>query len=283
MTEIVKIQEEKAVTTSLKVAEVFGKRHADVLRAIENMECPQEFKERNFAFMLKIRNLANGGKRKEPYYEITRQGFTLLAMGFTGKKAMQFKVAYIEAFDAMEEQIRKMQKNPLTRNETALVFQMINFFKYLEHCRKIEEEHKRDYVSQRITNNTSYSFWSKEFHRMRNNLLGIGNSKSIKEKYKEYYIKNPKYEYDPKRNKFAMIFTMDKYEPLRHAIADFLKLELKPDGYTLQMASEAKDLAKRGKVKIEKNNETNLLQEKEEDLIDFKSLKKLANKLLQIP
>jgi len=49
------------------------------------------------------------------------------------------------------------------------------------------------------------------------------------------------------------------------------------------MTSEAKDLSKRGKVKIEKSNESNLLRNKEEDLIDFKSLKKLANKLLQIP
>jgi len=283
MTEIVKIQEEKAVTTSLKIAEVFGKKHTHVLRDIkkllEDMEKAGKSGESNFG----LSSYKSEQNKVLLMYLISKNGFTLLAMGFTGEKALRFKLAYIEAFDTMEEQIREMQKNPLTRNETALVFQMINFFKYLEHCRKIEEEHKRDYVSQRITNNTSYSFWAKEFNRMRNNLLGIGNSKSIKEKYKEYYIKNPKYEYDPKRNKFAMIFTMDKYEPLRHAIADFLKLELKPDGYTLQMASEAKDLAKRGKVKIEKNNETNLLQEKEEDLIDFKSLKKLANKLLQIP
>jgi len=281
MTEIVKIQEEKAVTTSLKVAEVFGKRHDHVMRDIRKiinqtkaLEDAPKFGEISYKDKYGRSNTA---------FTMDKDAFTLLVMGYSGEKAMEFKVAYINAFNAMEEQIREMQKNPLTRNETALVFQMINFFKYLEHCRKIEEEHKRDYVSQRITNNTSYSFWAKEFNRMRNNLLGIGNSKSIKEKYKEYYIKNPKYEYDPKRNKFAMIFTMDKYEPLRHAIADFLKLELKPDGYTLQMASEAKDLAKRGKVKIEKNNETNLLQEKEEDLIDFKSLKKLANKLLQIP
>jgi len=283
MTDIVKIQEEKALTTSLKIAEVFGKRHDNVVRDIKKLVLDIGEEDKSGLLKFEESSYTNRQNKKQPMYFLNKDAFVMLTMGYTGKKAVGFKLAYIEAFNAMEEQIREMQKNHLTRNETALVFQMINFFKYLEHRRKIEEEHKRDYVSQRMTNNTSYSFWAKEFNRMRNNLLGIGNSKSIKEKYKEYYIKNPKYEYDPKRNKFAMIFTMDKYEPLRHAIADFLKLELKPDGYTLQMASEAKDLAKRGKVKIEKNNETNLLQEKEEDLIDFKSLKKLANKLLQIP
>lgn len=75
---------------------------------------------------------------------------------------------------------------------------------------------------------------------------------------------------------------MDKYEPIRHAIADFLKLELHSDGYTLKLANQAKDLAKRGNVGIELNNESNLFQEKDEELVDMSKLKYLASSLLEI-
>ena len=93
----------RATTTSLKIAEVFGKRHADVIRAIKSIETPDNFNERNFALV----EYTDAKGEKRPAYQITRDGFTLLAMGFTGEKAMQFKIAYIEAFNAMEEQLRQ--------------------------------------------------------------------------------------------------------------------------------------------------------------------------------
>jgi len=73
-------------TTSLDIAEKFGKRHKDVLKAMRNLECPEDFTRRNFA----------PGRRKtrageEEYYIISRDGFTLLAMGFTGKESIQWK------------------------------------------------------------------------------------------------------------------------------------------------------------------------------------------------
>ncbi len=79
-----------------------------------------------------------------------------------------------------------------------------------------------------------------------------------------------------------MVFSTDKYEPIRHAIADFLKLELHTDGYTLKLANQAKDLAKRGGVALEVCNETNLFQEKDETLIDMSKLKHLAATLLEV-
>ena len=88
-------------TTSLKMAEVFGKRHDLVLRAIRTLNAPAEFVARNFAGYTYI--AANG--KQNPAYQITRDGFTLLAMGFTGKEAMRFKVAYIEAFNAMARKL----------------------------------------------------------------------------------------------------------------------------------------------------------------------------------
>lgn len=99
----VELKDGKAVTTSLKIAEVFGKQHKDVLRAIEKLECPDEFARRNFA----PGSYKDANNQDRPMYIVTRDGFTLLAMGFTGKAAMQFKVAYIEAFNAMERTIRE--------------------------------------------------------------------------------------------------------------------------------------------------------------------------------
>jgi Rha family phage regulatory protein len=93
----------KAVTTSRKVAEVFEKEHKHVLEAIRKMEIPEYFNEPNFRPAEYID--AKGEPR--PEYLITRDGFTLLAMGFTGKKAMQFKIAYIEAFNAMEKALQE--------------------------------------------------------------------------------------------------------------------------------------------------------------------------------
>ena len=103
MKELVQMINGKAVTTSRKVAEVFEKKHCDVLRAIRELEVPEDFNERNFA---SVEYIDQKGE-KRPEYLITRDGFTILAMGFTGKKAMQFKIAYIEAFNAMEAQLKE--------------------------------------------------------------------------------------------------------------------------------------------------------------------------------
>lgn len=96
----------QATTTSLQVAEKFNKRHDDVLKAVRNLECPPEFHARNFAAMSVDVIVGNGAVRQSPAYTITRDGFTLLAMGFTGKEAAQWKVKYIAAFNKMEAMLR---------------------------------------------------------------------------------------------------------------------------------------------------------------------------------
>lgn len=103
---LVTVENNQAVTTSLKVAEVFGKPHHNVLRDIRNLECSSDFQEINFEFSFYIRKLPHNATKKEPMYYITRDGFTFLAMGFTGKVAAQFKEAYINAFNEMESKLR---------------------------------------------------------------------------------------------------------------------------------------------------------------------------------
>lgn len=91
-----------ATTTSNQIAEHFGKRHADIIRAIRKLDCSPEFNERNFALV----EYADPKGEQRPAYTITRDGFVFLAMGFTGKEAAQWKEAYIEAFNAMESALQ---------------------------------------------------------------------------------------------------------------------------------------------------------------------------------
>ncbi|EMN7737767.1 Rha family transcriptional regulator [Escherichia coli] len=97
----------QAVTSSLAVADFFSKRHDDVLKKIRILDCSPEFCARNFAETSILVRQPNGGTRKLPCYQITRDGFAFLAMGFTGKRAAQFKEAYINAFNQMEKQLSK--------------------------------------------------------------------------------------------------------------------------------------------------------------------------------
>lgn len=101
---LVEVHSDKATTTSLKVAEIFGRNHFDILKAIKNLECSPEFNACNFAAVEYLD--AKGEKR--PAFEMTKNGFVFLAMGFTGAKAAEFKEAYINAFDAMEKTLRSM-------------------------------------------------------------------------------------------------------------------------------------------------------------------------------
>lgn len=97
----------KAITTSLMVAKVFGKEHKDVLKAIRNLDCSPEFTARNFAPCFYLKELRNNVTLKAPFYQMTRDGFTFLAMGFTGKVAAKFKEDYINAFNEMERRLRE--------------------------------------------------------------------------------------------------------------------------------------------------------------------------------
>lgn len=90
------------VTTSLIVAEVFGKRNSDVLRDIRNLNCSDDFRERNFALMVIMKELPQGGAQKTEYYEMTKDGFSFLVMGYTGAKAGEFKEKFINEFNRRE-------------------------------------------------------------------------------------------------------------------------------------------------------------------------------------
>lgn len=112
----------KPMCTSNDIARHFGKQHKNVLQAIDMLELPDDFRQLNFQPI----EYTDERGRKQPCYQITRDGFTLLAMGFTGKRAMAWKLAYLAAFNAMEAQLmidadRALQPPSLLRRRWLVV------------------------------------------------------------------------------------------------------------------------------------------------------------------
>jgi Rha family phage regulatory protein len=88
-------------TTSLLVAEKFGKLHKNVLQSISRLECSEEFSRLNF----QPRDYIDERGKTQSMFEMTKNGFMFLVMGFTGKQSAQIKEAYINAFDAMHAKL----------------------------------------------------------------------------------------------------------------------------------------------------------------------------------
>ncbi len=106
---LVAVEHGEPVTTSLLIAEKFGKQHKDVLRAIKNLECSDEFGRRNFA----PSSYLNEQQKEQPMYHITEAGFAFLAMGFTGKEAAAWKEKFIEAFQGMRRELLRLARQKL--------------------------------------------------------------------------------------------------------------------------------------------------------------------------
>ncbi|PQB46267.1 phage regulatory protein [Enterococcus faecalis] len=118
MTNLVTMKNQQAVTTSLQVAATFNKNHRDVLAAIDDLK---EGVAENYADLFYEDSYIHP-QNKQKYRQIimNRDGFTLLAMGFTGQKALKFKLKYIEAFNRMEKEIQQL-KLPTSKRELALL------------------------------------------------------------------------------------------------------------------------------------------------------------------
>jgi len=113
--------EGKPVTTSLLIAEKFEKRHDNIMRDIKNLECSDEFSLLNF----QKRDYENRGQ-KYPMCLITRDGFALLAMGFTGKKVMAWKEKYIAAFNEMEKKLYDRSATRLSQDDSDAISYLLS-------------------------------------------------------------------------------------------------------------------------------------------------------------
>lgn len=105
--DLVRLSGDRVVVTSLDICNHFGKQHKDVLRAIDGLDCSDAFRQRNFAPTVYHRQNPSGGQPIEArMFEITRDGFVFLCMGFTGQRAALWKERYIEAFNKMEAALK---------------------------------------------------------------------------------------------------------------------------------------------------------------------------------
>ena len=147
-------------TTSLSVANVFNKRHSDILAQIREFPT-DDFTERNFP----LSEYTDSTGRKLPCYNLTRDGFSLLVMGFTGQKSYKWKIEFIKAFNLMEAELTRLksQRPPLTQIEIlqssiAILAQQEKRVSLLEHKTDdlYKEQLKAKHNINRLLNNDNY-------------------------------------------------------------------------------------------------------------------------------
>lgn len=120
MNELVTAYNHQLVTNSRTVAECFGKEHAKVIRSIENIisETPKMASQKMFC---ETTYKTNGNNKSYKAYLMNRDGFSLLVMGFTGAKALEWKLKFLEAFNAMEKAIKTPQITPNPHYRTRMI------------------------------------------------------------------------------------------------------------------------------------------------------------------
>lgn len=170
-------KEEKVICTSLDVAETFGKEHARVLRDIRELNCSEDFRVGNYAES----NYLNSQKHKQPMYVMTRDGFVLLVMGYTGKEAMKFKEKYIKAFNNMEQ---ALISKSLEREKGIAVRQALT--KALQQSTENERMHGHAYSN--YTNCIYKLLFNKNASQMRKE-LGLDKKANIRDYLDEEQLK----------------------------------------------------------------------------------------------
>ena len=120
MEDLVIMKNKQAVTTSLKVSNSFDKKHKHVLEAIRNLTAENSAVKNMFVESTYVNNRG----QEQPMFYMNRDGFTLLAMGFTGDKALNFKLKYIEAFNKMERMINENQLPQTPEEKLQLTMQV---------------------------------------------------------------------------------------------------------------------------------------------------------------
>lgn len=111
MSALVQVRGDAVLASSLDVAQSFGKQHQHVMRSIRTLVDQAHDLASNFGRMIVQVETGKSARRDSHYYEMDRKGFTLLAMGFTGPKALEWKIAYIDAFDRMEAALRTAEND----------------------------------------------------------------------------------------------------------------------------------------------------------------------------
>lgn len=168
---------EMTVVSSLDVAETFGKGHKNILRDIRRLECSDEFRRLNF----EQSEYLNEQNHKQPMYYMTRDGFTILVMGYTGEKAMRFKEAYIKQFNAME---KTLQGKLIEREKGIAVRQSLT--KALQQSTENERMHGHAYST--YTNCIYKVLFGKNTKQLREE-FGIGQKENLRDYLSEEQLR----------------------------------------------------------------------------------------------
>ena len=172
-------KEEVTVVTSLDVAEKFEKNHRDVMESIRNIGEAISTAEFSALFYLDSYKASNG--KTNPMYLMTRDGFTLLAMGYNGDKAMKFKLAYIKQFNAMEKALIGKLKE---REKGIAVRQALT--NALQQSQENERMHGHAYST--YTNIVYKAVFGKDAKRLREE-YGISKKENLRDYFSEEELK----------------------------------------------------------------------------------------------
>lgn len=166
MNELLTITNGQPAASSRDIAEHFAKRHDNVLRDIETLKKDVL----NFEEMFFKTEIPDSYNRPQRAYLMNRDGFTLLAMGFTGKEALEWKIKYINAFNAMEQELRDKAKKPMSPTEMFAMQAQIN----LDYEKKFQALAADQQATKTVVMNTLNTFsapptdeerWREEMNR----------------------------------------------------------------------------------------------------------------------
>lgn len=159
-------KQHQSITTSRIVAETFEKNHFHVLRDIRELHCSDEFRATNFGLMVEMKELPQGGAARSEYYEITKDGFTFLVMGYTGEKAAKFKEMFIEAFNTNEALLASddyilLRSQEILKERVNLLTQQNQILKHTNEILEGEKKillPKAEYTDQVLNSTDTHTF-----------------------------------------------------------------------------------------------------------------------------
>lgn len=217
MDELVIMHDKQVVTTSLKVAEIFKKEHRDVMEKIRNLTAENSAVKKMFV----EDSYLNSRNQQQPMFYMNRDGFTLLAMGFTGSKAMEFKLKYIEAFNKMEQIVR--QELPQTPEEKLALTMQVTL-RLDKRVGKIEKSIDEIQNKSEIDSDQRYKLWvarnkkavmalgSKDSNAYKDKALSRKTFRALERSLKKKFVIS-RYEDLKKENFDEAIETINKWYP----------------------------------------------------------------------
>lgn len=185
MTDIIlSTQNGEPVASSRDIAKRFGKEHKNVLQAVANLVA-----ENSAAKPMFHQSTFENRGRQYPMYLMNRDGFSLLAMGFTGKEAVQWKLKYIQAFNAMEKQLAEQHKELQAQKDADIQSaidrviearkQLDEHTAFLEECRKGRDGSKAQYLQIKALCGQAKAIYSKDCNTVRTMEEVVRNTQSF--------------------------------------------------------------------------------------------------------